>query len=159
MGSSDSLLARSFQTSLPPPQNGSHEGDEGDEEDLCALGQAPRLRRQGHQDRLRPRQGGSREEQGGQDRLQEDVGQGGEEPMDRGSRGRQEGAQHQGLRSNQEGLRPLQEGQGALQEVSECERTAALESLRMRGHAWSFDGSPPFLAEERLDLYMKEASL
>merc|ERR1711997_1095550 len=137
------------------PTNGGHEGYE---EDLLAPLQAARLRRKGSQVHRRPHQGQTCQEQGRQDRVQGDVSQRQEEPMDRRLLGGQEGAQYQGLRRRQEGLTPLHQGQSSLQEVSvslcvqqsKCVYRRAVvtanRGLGRRGRARSLDGllSPSF---------------
>merc|ERR1711964_949245 len=112
-------------------------GEEGDEEDLCPLGQAPRLLRQGEHD----------QEQERQDREQESERPRQEEPLGQGMPGCAQGSRHQGLRPLQEGLSALQEGEGALQEVSAQQRealalmfvtgVATVDRAGLRGSAWA----------------------
>merc|ERR1712093_758388 len=120
------------------------EGDEGDEgdvghegqEDLCEAREAPRLRREGHEDRHWALEGRPDEEQGGQGREQEEERHGEAQPVARRREGRTRGVEDQGLLRHQEGLGIVQQGKGALQE--EVNAKAAMPLISGPSCSWSF---------------------
>merc|ERR1712080_422303 len=102
---------------------------------------APCLRRQGREDCHWAVEGGLGEEQERQDREQEEVGQGQEEPLDRRREQGARGVEDQGLLRHQEGLGIVQEGEGALQEVS-GKATIPLKSGPSGSWSFMVDGYP-----------------
>merc|ERR1712166_1652528 len=99
---------------------GHEAGDEGEEACLCALGEAPCLLWQDHQDCVWPEEDGFGEEQGGQDCEQEGERQWQEELVDRRRQQGAQGAEDQGVLRREEGHPPLQDGEGAHVSIITC---------------------------------------